>query len=319
MKRSYQEIPNICSLEQLMRKKAALDLANLPKCDNMPLDNPKDLINLGGENFVTVQEFIGHTRVHIRRYISEEDSGFNPTKDGVSISPKVWYSLRREIQNIVNHRSCDKVFVIDRDLCISKQIKDGVQVFIFQRLFQRKNMCLDFVPERVVLNNTQIEKLIQKMPIVTDGVKNGLITYTLFYCIEKELKNSNLQLKLDNSVDGFLQLLLSLKECLRVSISIKISELINCFGCRESHLADFMHDCKVFSREQKWEQYFELALYSIDMNSLARDILQKNLNIDFNRILYEQDFFDSLIVSELFTSIQKLYVDDELDDNLIIC
>lgn len=267
---------------------------------------------LGGENFLTVNYFLGHTRIHIRRYVQNQDGELGPTKHGVSLSPIVWDSLCKEVRIIYNHKSTDKIFVIERDLCISKQVKDGFEVYVFQRLFQRKNLSLQFVLERVVLRACEFVKLMDNMNIITDRVKEGLITYTLAHYMAEELSNIHLEIKPKCDPGAVLQLLESLSKCLTVSISLKITEMLNCFGCRESFSVDFMHDCVTKSRAEKFTEHFDKALYSINMRDVAKDIVHKNLNIDFDYVLGQEEFFDALDVKKVIESIEKMYIGENL-------
>lgn len=326
MKRSS----NICSLEQIKRKRADKDLDIKNEKNDAPkflqqnastnssgdvgftLNSlPKDMVHLGGENFLYVNCFFGQTRVHIRKHVCDEDGFFHPTKDGVSLSPKVWYSLCAEVYGILNHKSSDKVFVIERDLCVSKQMKAGFQLFVFQRLFQRKNLSMQYVPEHVVLRAVELAKLDDSKNFIMECVKTELITYTLFNNITKEIHNSNLDLKPDITCDGFLQLIESLGKCLCVFITLKITELMNCFGCRDHYQADFMHDCISKSRTEQFAEYFEQALFQINMDDVAKDIVKKNLNVDFNYVLGQQEFFDAVDVKGLFKSVEKMYASEE--------
>lgn len=266
---------------------------------------------LGGENFLSVNYFLGQTRVHIRKFIVDPDGELQPTKNGVSLTPKVWQSLCREIKTVLNHKSSEKITVIETDLCISMQVKDDVELYVFQRFFQRKNMSLLFVPEFIVLTFAEIEKIVENMHNITDRVKDGLITYSLAYHIYQELNNTNLQLIPVDNPDAFLQLLDSLSKCLTMAITMKISELINCFGCRECYQAPFMHDCLTKTRAEKWLKYSDCALYSINMRDIAKDIVDKNLNIDFKFVLGQEEFFDKLITSKILESVQKKYVGEE--------
>lgn len=327
MKRSYQEIENNCAMEQKKPNRAFKDLDNKNYKNSAPkfttqnarisssgnavysLDSlPKDMVHLGGENFLKVTGFLGHTRVHIRRHACDDNGLYHPTKDGISLSPKVWHSFCREVNNILNHRISDKVFVIDRDLCVSKQMEDGIELFVFQRLFQRKNLSMQFVPEHVVLRGSEMAKLVDNKNFITECVKDALITYTLFFNITNELSKPNWDFKPDENCDGFLQLIESLGKCLCISITRKIVEIINCFGCRDHFQVDFMHDCMSNSRTEQFDEYFEQALFQINLKDVAKDFVQNNLNVDFNFVLEQQEFFDAVDTKGLFKSIKKMYI-----------
>lgn len=106
-------------------------------------------------------------------------------------------------------------------------------------------------------------------------------------------------------------LLESLKKCLCVALTLKITELIKCFGCRDSYTANFMHDCMTKTRSQKWSECFDRALYQIDIGNLAKDLVLKNLNVDFDTVLGIQEFFDCIIVKEVLNAVQKMYIGEE--------
>lgn len=276
-----------------------------------------DMKCLGGDNFLTVNHFLGQTRVHIRRYVADKEGELHATKDGVSLSPKVWRSFCKEVNAILNHKSSEKVFVIENDLCVSKQVKGDVDIYVFQRLFQRKNMSLQFVSEHVVLRGPEMGKLVTNMHDITDRVKDGLITYSLSYYISEEL-NSNTNLKPVYNCDAFSILLDSLSQCLTEALSVKITELINCFGCRESYSVGFMHDCLAMTRSEKWVEYFDRALYAINMSDVAKNIVHKNLNMDFGYVLGQEEFFDAILVPKIFESLEKLYVGENVHDDIVM-
>ena len=312
MKRSTEMRLNEFAFIQNKSKKPAMDLK-----DTVPITKTvaesSDRKHLGGENFVSVNHFLGQTRVHIRRYVRDDDGELHPTKDGVSLTPIVWHFLCAELRFICNDKSPEKMFVIKKDLCISKQLKDGANVYVFQRLFQRKNLSMQFIPEFVVLQGAELGKLYDSVSVITDCVKDSLVTYSLEYCIAQELKNPSLGLNPVDKPDPFLDLMDSLRKCLTVSLTLKIAELLKCFGCREFYDAKFMHDCYTISRSEKWSENFDQALFSIDMRDIAKDIVKKNLTLDFDLVLGQQEFFDAIDVKKLFESIQQTYVGEEVE------
>lgn len=124
-----------------------------------------------------------------------------------------------------------------------------------------------------------------------------------------------------NNTDDFLELLESLSKCLCVTLTLRITELTKCSGCRDFSDANFMHDCIATTSAEKWSTFFDQALYSINMKDVAKDIVHKNLHIDFNYVLGQEEFFDALHVEGLFKSIEKMYIGEEesmYDDDLII-
>ena len=77
-----------------------------------------------------MKQFLRHTPVHVRKYAVNEDCEYQPSKDGLSLSPKTWHSLCGELKLTLRHKLAEKVFVIEKDLCVSKQFKDGVTVCV---------------------------------------------------------------------------------------------------------------------------------------------------------------------------------------------
>ena len=310
---------NVFSPAQNNCKRKPMDFENRPR---KPVFIPTDLIHLGGDIFAGVNQFLGLTRVNIRRYVVNEDGEYQPTKDGVSLSPKIWHSLCGDLKSILRHKSPEKVFVIEKDLCISKQLKDGVTVFVLQRLFQRKNCSMQFVPEFVALRGPEFAKLFDSVSEITKQLKEGLITYSLAYFIQKELDNPNVQLDTTENTSDYLEFSESLCKCLCVSITLKITELTKCFGCHDFFDEDFMHDCISTTRSEKWSAFFEQALYLIDMKDVASDVVKKNLNLDFNYVLGQLEYFDALDVEGFFKSVEKMYIGEEqanYDDLIIAC
>lgn len=187
MKRSAEF--NMFSFAKNNCKRSAVDFDSQPQNSTTALES-SDMKHLGGNNFVCVNHFLGLTRDHIRRFVFNGE--LQPTKDGVSLSPKTWHSLCGELKTISNHNSLEKMFVIEKDLCIFKQIKDGVTTYVFQCLFQRKNFSMQFVPKFVVLNSLEFGKLYDNVSAITNRLKETLITYSVAYFVQQELDNPNL-------------------------------------------------------------------------------------------------------------------------------
>ena len=113
------------------------------------MDNlPDNFIHLGGSEFLVVRSFVGHTRIHVRKFIENDNKLLVPTKDGVSLSPRVWIALTEKLPKLLSKRYFERypndyVDVVERDLCIFKNtISDGVMEkteIILQRMFQRKD------------------------------------------------------------------------------------------------------------------------------------------------------------------------------------
>lgn len=69
-----------------------------------------------------------------------------------------------------------------------------------------------------------------------------------------------------------------------------------------------MHDCMSNSRTEQFDEYFEQALFQINLKDVAKDFVKNNLNVDFNFVLGQQEFFDAVDTKGLFKSIKKMYI-----------
>ena len=104
MMKRYAET-NVSSFSQNNFKRKAVDSENRQQ-------NPVTLFVFSDLQHLGVKQFLGHTRVHVRRYVVNEDNEYQPTKDGVSLSPKTWHSLCSELESIFRHKSAEKLIVI---------------------------------------------------------------------------------------------------------------------------------------------------------------------------------------------------------------
>ncbi|XP_035233446.1 uncharacterized protein LOC118205254 [Stegodyphus dumicola] len=66
---------------------------------------PPNMFHLGDQNFVIVSCFLGPTRVHIRRYGTNDQGFLYPTKDGVSLCPLVWKELCTHLNTFATFES----------------------------------------------------------------------------------------------------------------------------------------------------------------------------------------------------------------------
>ena len=93
--------------------------------NNMSMDNlPDNVIPLGNSQFLVVRSFQGHTRIHIRKFF-EDNRQLHPTKDGVSLAPRVWVTLTEKLPKLLSKRYFDRypndyMEVVERDLCVVK-------------------------------------------------------------------------------------------------------------------------------------------------------------------------------------------------------
>lgn len=305
-------------LESRMRKKAALDLKAVSEREEKDARAKSAVMHqceefcLGDDFYVVVNSFKGFTRVHIRKYVPDNDGCLRPTKDGISVSPIVWNSLIKEFFKFRGSECLDNSIVVNRDLCVSAQSVNGEQVFVLQRLFQRKNLRFEFTPKHIVLNRSQFTKLVFDATAITNKVCETLIKGTLCGFIYDEMNNSKIvfeELKYPFIPD----VTDSLVKCIATAVTLKISEL---YDSREKR---FMQDF-LMSRAEKFNEFFDQSLFQLDWHQIAKDFVEKNNNCDISTAIHQEEFFDGLDIIKLFNNIEKMYINEEENtlDNLML-
>lgn len=324
---------DICNLETRMRKKAALDLAREQEKEQQEIARKRSIVrygdkgeliytldtlptwmmHLGDYNMVEVNCFSGYPRVDIRKYVPDEKEGLHPTKEGVSVSPDVWDSLLEELNSILNKDSKDMV-IVKKDLCLSRQLVDGETLVSLQRLFQRRNHSLEFIPKWIVLKPKHVNKLDKCSEDISQIVKEAFIRLTMDSFVKKELENFSqshcAEIEPDNP-EGFSELFKVLVKCMKQCIATRIFELFQCDGCKEPTPFNF-HSCLNMSIEDKFADYFISALYTLDWKQLSHEFVKENVsNCHFQNLIFSFDFFSNLDVNNLFKEIEDLYIQEE--------
>ncbi|KMQ82812.1 activated rna polymerase ii transcriptional coactivator p15 [Lasius niger] len=303
-----------------MRKKAALDIANEQPTtsNNTRVDShgnamytihslPSSMFHLGSENFVTITLFNGFTRIHIRRYKTDPEGYLHPTRSGVSLPLTTWKSFQEKIGAL---QFSGQVLVIEKDLCITCEQKDNELLFSFQRMFQRKSLQLTFLPENIVINRRQMQRLRDLMDTINVTLNNFLIKETLCYFTAQEQKNNAdvLQLaasQIFNDFPDYTEVTDSLSQLLVKYLSPKISECFQRFLPNNMDLYEHLTQ----SRQEKFENYFEMSLYQLDWQQLAKDFYMTHPP-NF-AIIMVSDFFSNLNAEELFKKVKQLYIAEE--------
>lgn len=332
MKRSYSHW-NIFSSEKEMSKKAAMesttDLAERKSSNSTSVKDkdrrirysskgapmytldslPPNIIHLGGENFVSVNHFLGHTRVHIRRYVADDEGYYQPSKEGVSIPASVWISFQSHLDDFDYYKSSDETIVVDNDLCVSRYTKDSEQFIAFQRLYKREDMSFQFVPERVILTSKQLSQLSGFTPTINEKIKESLIKYSLPYHIYREFDKKD-RLGLEKYFERVDLLKKSLVMCITFALSVNINKITDCKGCKETGDLQFMHNC-LRSRADKFEECFERAFHLINFCDVAKDFVERNCHVEIADVFAQSEFFDVLNVNDFIYAIEKMYVGHE--------
>ena len=283
----------------------------------MTKDNlPDNMIHLGGDQFLVVRSYQGQTRIHIRKFIEDEHKQLYPTKDGVSLTPRVWVALTEKLPKVLSKRYYERypnshVEVVERDLCVFKDInntEDGIEVML-QRMFQRRDRSFQLVPETIHLNEQQCYVLLSSSNRVKDDVEVSILTNTLRHHIEKLLLNqasSETQTyKAQNYHTGLAETLESLRECFLQLLKLKITELAPCYGCDEV-------PCTCHSLEELLNTYFESALYAIDYFELAKYFVEQNVQHPyFYNLIMHHNFFSSINIPSFLSQVKNMYAPTE--------
>ncbi|GBO23449.1 hypothetical protein AVEN_251370-1 [Araneus ventricosus] len=119
----------------------------------------KHMVHLGGDVYTYVNTFKGQTRVHMRVFSKDENSCLRPTKNGVSLKLAVWSELLRKMCHFEPCKDPDAVLSVMKDVCLFNHTVNYRCCVSLQRLFQRKDLSFQLLPELVVLRYNQFNKL----------------------------------------------------------------------------------------------------------------------------------------------------------------
>ena len=192
--------------------------------------------------------------------------------------------------------------------------KDGDFIFVFQRMFQSKNMCFEFITDNVLLTQREMHQLRDYFPQINEKLKEHLIKETVAYFLSHEhCKSSNVENVRDSQVfydfHDYTNLIHSLGKCLLRALSLKITEIFVCSGCNSGYPKPDFHDCESLTNEEKFDLYFELAFYKLDWQQIAKNFYSENAS-DFH-VISSSEFFSSLNVMSLICDVKKIYIEME--------
>jgi hypothetical protein len=265
--------------------------------------------------------------VHIRKFIENDTKLLLPTKDGVSLTSRVWIALTEKLPKLLSKRYFDRypdnyVEVVERDLCIVKDtITSPVECIeiMLQRLFQRRDKSFHFVPETVHLDEQQCYILLSSVLRVKDLVEISLLTVTLRHHVEKlVLKQASPEARayvLHPYNVGLVETLDSLRKCFLEFISLKMNELAPCYGCDEV-------PCSCHSKEELLNVFFNSALFEIDYSELAQKFVSENMHyMYFVNLILTRDFFTNINVPSFLNDVKNMFAPSEemLCELLEIC
>ena len=128
---------------------------------------------------------------------------------------------------------------------MSWEIKGGGNQCVFQRMFQRKNLCFEFLPENVVLVGEKFANMQDYFSDVSAKIKACLIQQTSSSFVSYEHLHSETTTD-SNNVDlycdshDFISLTDSLTKFLTKAVTVNICELFNFFAYKSNPKSD-MH------------------------------------------------------------------------------
>lgn len=255
------------------------------------------LIHLGRDYYVDVNYYKGFTHIHIRKYFKDDIGCMRPTKRGVCISPAVWTQMKTNFNNFKENDDISQV--ISNDLFITSHTKDGQCFYTLQKLFQKKNTSFEFRNEFVVLSSNELFQLKRSAETISDRINDLLISHTLSHYVYQQVTEKQLDFNEHGGVYDPEKIEYSLSKCLTTAITQKITEVTDCNDTYD--IAD------------KFELFFERALYTLDWNSVAKDFVEENKDFGLLGALNdEEEFFDVIDVKALFKSIENMYMMENL-------
>lgn len=272
----------------------------------------QNYFHLGEFNFAVVTCFKGCTRVHLRKYTADKYGGLHPTKDGVSISMPVWKKLADRMTNVW----CifeDDCIIIQKDLCVTKSEVGDKKFVCFQRMFQRKNMSLEFKPETAVLTDDEFTKLHSISQEITKSFRNVFLQDTLKHLVISELENYP-KIPIPDEMgdpdlpDGWCETRDSLFKCLTNCWSDNINQLFKCFGCNNILLSQDDHECMTETLDDRFDRLHEMAFDNIDWKILAGEFVKLNHTFYyFAPLIFMYDLFECLWYDDATEECKKLY------------
>jgi len=263
----------------------------------------------------------------VRKFIENGDKLLLPTKEGVSLPPRVWIALTEKLPKLLSKRYFERypndyVEVVERDLCV---VKDTITTPVerieitLQRMFQRKDKSLQFVPETIRLDDQQCYVLLSSAQRVKDLIEVTFLTITLRHYVEKLVQqqaSSEAREYVPRSYhDGSAETLDSLCKCFLEFISLKMNELAPCYECDEL-------PCSCHTMEELVNAFFNSALIEINYSELAHKFVESNIHhLYFFNLILTRDFFTNINVPSFLNDVKNMFAPSEemLCDLLEIC
>lgn len=277
-----------------------------------------DMMHLGDNVFAFVNTFQKNTRVLIRRYKSDGNGILHPTRDGVSLEPDEWSSLISSLRENLSRKLVEEpdfVFVVKKGVCVFNETVNGNICISVQKLFKSELEVYQLMSERVVLYESQIDKLCYVASCISRTVKEKLITYTLKKHILSEMEKkypsvgglSNFN---KNTLYGVDELADSLRMCIFTELIRGMDVLSKkvCGDCKNGLIFhNGSHECESLTKSRKFDMFFDEVLYSVNWEVLAREFVALNVNGPYFKWIV-CDLFNVINGKNLFENFVEFYL-----------
>lgn len=301
MKRSSSALNNSA-------KKMCLEEESTSDVSSVNMHIPEHFFQLSNNYFVVVSDFSDVITIHIRKFWRNKYGRLIPTKMGVTLSPILWQSLTKKLDYLNPSCLSSKSEIIDEELMISTVSIEDTPHIILQRYFQRKDFVRVFTPTICLLSDSEWQTLRNIHKDVTTDIIRELFCKIFPKMILKEadqqMSPSANPSEMGND-DAEMVLTTSMVELLKCHLEASINNVFECIGCEENFGNQLGHDCMTMNRDRKLRRYGNVAIFSMDLELLAQEFVQQNVQI----ISYvTKGFFNNLDMSRLIENAKELYI-----------
>lgn len=262
--------------------------------------------HLGGENYVQVTDFLGTLRIHIRKFVKNEDGTFIPTKDGTTMSCLTWMDFAKDMESINVSGGKKITRTINDCLIVSKE--DCSDFLAIQRYTRKSPYLRFFIPTACILHETEWENLKAMRQDVTSHAMNIFFDRIFKKLIEQEATRCAPRSPDLDKIDAEMVLTTSLIELTKTHLGKSISNVFECDGCDRNLCNQLGHDCVLLNYEQRMLRFGDKAIFDMNLEHLAADFIEKNKQIA-NYIT--GDFLKSLDVVSLLNVAKQMYVSSD--------
>ncbi|KAF8794331.1 hypothetical protein HNY73_002322 [Argiope bruennichi] len=271
---------------------------------------PPHHYHFGGDKCAVVSDFGNALNVHIRKFRTDDHGRIFPTKNGVSFSPFVWESLSKDIDRLLMPSEKLQVNVICDSLFLASQWIENVPHVSFQRYITKQDFSRQFLPSVCLLNEAEWDRLQCIRKKISESCKSLLFGNFLKKKTLSEVssRSPRSNLKMEQS-DACMVLSTSLTEILSEHLKARLDDVMVCDGCLENQPNQLGHDCITMNHDRRYSNYGDLALSSMDIELIAKDFTEKNLQM-LNYV--NETFLNNLNMNLLVENASEMYISSDL-------